>query len=98
MEVRYEDLLQSPREEFGRIFDFLEAASDDKTVSRCVRRTGFKKASGGRERGEEDPCSGVRKGVAGDWKNVFTDRDAEIFREETGDLLVKFGYDADGGE
>lgn len=94
-EVHYEELLQSPEKEFGRLFEFLGARSDEETVARCVQATSFEKRSGGRERGQEDTRSGVRKGIAGDWKNVFTERDREIFKEEAGDLLIELGYEKD---
>jgi hypothetical protein len=48
--------------------------------------------SKGRKRGEEDPSSFFRKGVAGDWKHVFTQREREIFDREAGELLTRLGY------
>ena len=96
-EVRYEDLLERPEEEFGRVFAFLGAGADPKTVSRCVEATSFEQRSGGRRRGEEDAKSGVRKGVAGDWKGVFTERDRTIFDEEAGPALAEIGYERSDG-
>jgi hypothetical protein len=94
--VRYEDLLREPEKEFGRLYEFLGAGADEQTVARCVETTSFEKRSGGRERGEEDTRSGVRKGVAGDWENVFTERDKEVFKREAGDLLIELGYEEHG--
>ena len=54
-------------------------------------------AGEGRERGQEDAGSFFRKGVAGDWRAAFTDRDKRIFKEEAGDLLVALGYEKDTG-
>lgn len=96
-EVRYEDLLERPAKEAGRLFRFLGADASPRVVRRCVNATSFEKRSGGRKRGEEDSTSGVRKGVAGDWRNVFTEQDREIFKEEAGDLLVQLGYEKDHG-
>lgn len=92
-EVRYERLLEDPEKEFGRIFGFLGASNEEKLVKRCTRATSFAKRSGGRTSGQENTRSGARKGIAGDWKNVFTDQDKEIFKEEAGDLLVELGYE-----
>lgn len=94
-EVRYEDLLAKPSEEFARLFSFLGAASDPKTVAACVQETSFERRSGGRAPGEEDSRSGVRKGVAGDWKGVFTERDKKVFKRVAGELLVELGYEED---
>ena len=94
-EVRYENMLESPEAEFGRLFRFLGARAAPDIVRQCVDATSFKKYSGGRERGQEDSRSPKRKGIAGDWKNVFTERDKFIFKEVAGDLLIELGYEKD---
>jgi hypothetical protein len=91
-EVRYEDLLHKPVAEVRRLLAFLAVDSDEKTTTRCVEAASFKKLSRGRKRGEEDPTSFFRKGVAGDWKHVFTQSERETFDREAGDLLAKLGY------
>lgn len=96
LEVRYEDLLERPDEEFGRAFAFLGADAAPKTVRRCAEATSFERRSGGRQRGEEDAKSGVRKGVAGDWMGIFTGRDRTIFEEEAGPVLTDLGYAKSG--
>jgi hypothetical protein len=94
-EVRYEDLLARPEEELRRIFRFLGISAGKRVVKRSVRAEGFERRSGGRKRGEEDSTSARRKGVAGDWKNVFTERDKALFKEVAGELLVELGYEKD---
>ena len=37
-----------------------------------------------------------RSGKTGEWKKHFTDEHKKIFKEATGDLLVKLGYEKDG--
>ena len=96
-EVRYEDLLTHPEEEMERLLRFLRVASDERSVRRCVGSATFEKLSKGRTRGEEDPSSFFRKGVAGDWRNAFTDRDRRVFEREAGDLLTKLGYRGEDG-
>jgi hypothetical protein len=91
--VRYEDLLSRPEEEVRRLLEFLGAGADDETVRRCVNAASFEKLSRGRERGEEDPTSFFRKGVAGDWRNTFTEQDRRVFEEMAGDLLAQLGYE-----
>ena len=90
--VRYEDLLERPVREVGRLLRFLDADDSDETVERCVEATSFERMAK-RKRGEEDSSSFFRKGVAGDWRSVFTGRDREIFKEVAGDLLIKLGYE-----
>ena len=94
-EVRYEDLLERPDEEVGRLAGFLGADTSEKAVHRAVGSASFEKLSRGRERGQEDTSSFYRKGIAGDWKNYFTARDRQIYKEEAGELLIRLGYERD---
>lgn len=95
-EVRYEDLLERPNEEVGRLLGFLGVDTQGALVESCVRSASFEKLSKGRERGQEDPTSFYRKGVAGDWKNLFNERDKQVYKEEAGGLLIRLGYEKDG--
>jgi hypothetical protein len=94
-EVRYEDLLQRPHEEVRRLFEFLGADASDEMVRSCVEAASFERLSKGRERGEEDSSSFFRKGIAGDWRNVFTEEDRRTFKEAAGEMLVELGYERD---
>ena len=96
-EVHYEDLLERPNEEVERLLGFLGVDTDETLVERCVSQASFEKLSRGRERGQEDPSSFYRKGVAGDWKNLFDERDRQVYKEEAGELLIRLGYEKDGG-
>ena len=92
-EVRYEDLLERPETEFQKLMEFLGASADGETVRRCVNATSFERLSKGRERGQEDTGSFFRKGVAGDWRNTFTEEDRRIFKQTAGGLLISLGYE-----
>src|SRR5436309_346448 len=46
----------------------------------------------GREPGQEDPASKLRKGIAGDWRNHFTPTVREVFADITSDLATRIGY------
>ena len=94
-EVRYEDLLERPHEEVRRLAGFLGADTREKAVRQAVDAARFEKLSRGRERGQEDTSSFYRKGVAGDWRNYFTARDKEIYKQEAGELLIRLGYERD---
>jgi hypothetical protein len=94
-EVRYEDLLRRPEVEVGRILRLLGADASEETVKHCVEAADFEKWSEGRKSGEEESSSFYRKGVVGDWKNVFTERDKRIFKEVAGELLIRLGYEKD---
>lgn len=94
-EVRYEALVERPETEMRRLLTFLGADHDRETIQRCVEAASFERLSEGRARGEEDPSSFFRKGVVGDWRNVFSERDRRIFKETAGDTLVRLGYEED---
>ena len=96
-QVRYEDLLQRPEEEARRLFEFLGANISESVVKWCVQKSSFEERAG-RKQGDESYTLGFskqRKGIAGDWKNAFTQRDKEIYKEEAGDVLVELGYEKD---
>ena len=94
-EVRYEDLLEGPEEEIDRLLRFLGAEASEVTVKRCIETGSFEKWSEGRERGKEEASSFYRKGVAGDWKNVFTEADKRVFNKAAGEMLIRLGYETD---
>ena len=58
-----------------------------------VERNTFARLSGGRDRGQEQTTSFFRKGKAGDWKNHFTQKQADRFREIAGDWFEHHGYE-----
>ncbi len=47
----------------------------------------------GRLPGQEDLNSHERKGVSGDWRNHFTPRVTEAFKDRYADLLIATGYE-----
>ena len=94
-EVRYESLLDNTAAEAERLLRFLGVESSNEVVRRCVEDASFERLSGGRQQGEADNLSFFRKGIAGDWRNFFTEKDKQIYKEAAGDLLVKLGYEKD---
>ena len=93
-EVKYEDLLEKPEEELGRLLKFLGAEANEQVVRQCVSAASFEKLARGRKRGQE-AASFFRKGVAGDWKNVFTEQNKQDFKVAAGELLIELGYEED---
>jgi Sulfotransferase domain len=78
----------------ARALKILGGDAGEQIVSRCVRAATFEKLSGGRQRGQE-ATSFYRKGIAGDWKNVFTEQNKREFKAAAGDLLIRLGYETD---
>lgn len=90
--VRYEDLLGNFAGEARQVFAFIgtEAARTDLGV--IARRTSFAALSGGRQPGEADPHSFFRKGIAGDWRNVFSPQQAAALWSPVAGTATQFGY------
>ncbi|MGH3087696.1 MAG: sulfotransferase [Rubrobacteraceae bacterium] len=93
LELRYEDLLREPANTLREALKLLGARSGEEVIKRCVRVSSFERASS-RAQGKEDPSSFFRKGIAGDWRNVFTERDREIYRKFAGKQLSEHGYES----
>jgi len=93
--VRYESMLTHLDHELRRLFAFLEVGIPDGIVEACVAGSTFEVMSGGRRRGDDLPGAHVRKGVVGDWHQYFTHRDAALFNELAGDVLIDWGYEPD---
>ena len=91
LEIRYEDLLQDAPGTLEQVLKLLRTSRGDRTIEYCIRAGDFERVSS-RQRGEEDSRSFFRKGVAGDWRGVFTERDRSIYEGLAGDQLINMGY------
>jgi hypothetical protein len=60
-----------------------------------LRHNSFQRRSGGRRPGEEETRHHYRKGIAGDWKNYFSARVKDAFKERYEGLVVQLGYAED---
>jgi len=94
LQIKYEDLLLRPVEIMRPVFELLGAPSDEDTVRLCVQQNSFERAAG-RPQGSEVSESFFRKGVAGDWREMFTERDREVYEQIAGQTLVEMGYPLD---
>ncbi len=92
--VRYEELLVDAVGALGRVLrrhDVDVPARPE--IEAVVERFSFTRQSG-RTAGTTDAKSFLRKGVAGDWKNHFSDEAREVFNHYAGSQLVSLGYES----
>lgn len=90
--LRYEDLIGSDSDRWWqRLLDHCDVRLEPGERRALLARYSFKTLSG-REPGQEDPGSKLRKGIAGDWRNHFTPAVRDVFVEVTSDLTTRIGY------
>lgn len=93
LEVRFEAMIDRPKEIFSRILDFLGVRVWPGSLEKILKDLTFERLSRGRKRGEEDIRSHYRKGMPGDWKNYFTSEHTAFFNERWGAFLARLGYE-----
>lgn len=92
--LRYEDIIGNEFSFFEELIDYCQIQIERERLREIVRYNIFEAATG-RKPGQEDPMAHLRKGIAGDWKNHFTDRVKNEFKAHYGELLVRTGYEKD---
>jgi hypothetical protein len=89
LSLRYEDLLERPEGELGRMIDHAVARG----FSYAGERAAAVQALWSAIRPEDSPT--FRSGQAGGWKKHFTPKHTKLFKEVGGELLVRLGYERD---
>ena len=97
--IKYEDLKKSPHKEIGRIADFCERSLSDEQIEKIVQFSSFDamKENPNTNYYKTIPLIGkkgdkfFRKGVVGDWKNYFTQKQNEIIDQLIEEKLTSIG-------
>jgi hypothetical protein len=92
--LRFEDLLKNEHGAFEQIIEHCQVDVDPRKLYDIVKYNSFDAATG-RKRGQENIKEHLRKGIAGDWRNYFTDRVKAEFKLKYGDVLIETGYEKD---
>jgi hypothetical protein len=94
--VRYEAMHSRPEETLVGILNYIGIANIDyPKVRAAIQENSFEKITG-RDAGTEDKNSHKRKGIVGDWKNIFTAESARLVHDRQQGYLKKLGYEPDG--
>jgi lipopolysaccharide transport system ATP-binding protein len=92
--IKYEDLLERDEEILADVLlRECKLAVDPARFHEVIQQNRFESWTKGRTRGTEDLGSHERKGIAGDWRNHFTDKIAKSFKNRFASLLVATGYE-----
>jgi hypothetical protein len=89
-QIRGSDI--TPVDVLARCVEFFGVALPREDIVQIVERINFKSLSGGRLPGQVDAMSHYRKGLSGDWRDVFTSADLVILREKYAKEFEKAGY------
>jgi hypothetical protein len=91
--IRYEELLERDEEILMRLLmGHCRLAIEPERLRGIIRSNRFEVQSG-RKRGTEDAHAHERKGIAGDWRNHFTDKVRAEFKRYYGSVLIATGYE-----
>jgi Sulfotransferase domain len=93
--IRYEDLIADTLAVLQKVLSFLGVDNSPRLVKSCIELNTFQRLSGGRKSGEENADSFFRKGVAGDWRNYFSQENVETFKQIANKDLITAGYEKD---
>ena len=93
--IAYEDLLVDPIKVLGEaIQKVCNVQPDEDRLRKISEKYSFKNQTG-RNPGDENKLSFLRKGIAGDWRNYFSNEAGQVFNEFAGKELIKLGYEID---
>lgn len=94
--LRYEDLLADAWSEMCRLWQFLGVSGQDENL-RIALEAELSSNPDAEYQKEKDKALALLtdKGKRGGWRNLFTPRDMQIFKEVAGQALVKWNYEVD---
>lgn len=90
LSLRFEDLILDREAAFGSLLDYLEGRGFVPRLPRTQAIEILKDAIVPKKSGT------FRKGKPGNWAEHFSDANKALFKECTGDLLVRLGYEQNG--
>ena len=92
-EFRYEDLLATPFEEMKKVWALFGIEIDDNLDDAIKAEMSSNPDQTWQKERNKSIADFLPKGKAGNWQNIFTTRDIEIFNEVAGEMLAKWKYE-----
>ena len=91
--LRFEDLLENPWDEMTRVWKLLGVNPDVPGLSDVISTELTRNPDADWQQAKASEIShSLKKGKPGSWREVFTERDLQIFDRIAGDTLVEWGY------
>jgi hypothetical protein len=85
--IRFEELILERDAAIGRLLDYLETRGFTPHIARAEAIAILKGGIAPHKSGT------FRKGEPGNWREHFTEANKRAFKEATGDLLLRLGYE-----
>lgn len=92
--VRYEDLARDEQAVFAQLIRHCQIEIAPARLRQIVTNNSFAAVTG-RRSGQEDIMAHQRKGIVGDWRNYFTARVKDAFKERFGEVIIQTGDEQD---
>jgi len=89
LSLRFEDLILNQEQTLGRLLAYLESRGAQWSLLRAEAIAKLK------ARLQPSRSGTFRKGQPGNWKEHFTEDNKKLFKDITGDLLIRLGYEKD---
>jgi len=93
--VLYEDLLATPFDEMKKLWQFLGVNVSSELDSSVMNELASNPDEEWQAKRNDSIASFLPKGKAGNWRNMFTLHDQQVFKEAAGEMLIKWGYEKD---
>ena len=93
--LRYEDVLASPFAGMQKLWAFLGATVDPSLEAAIKDELASNPDEEWQARRNESIASFLPKGHAGNWRQMFTARDKQLFKEIAGEMLIRWNYEKD---
>lgn len=95
--MRYEDMLDSPLEEFSRLADFLQIRASRERLVKAVEAAAFDKLRAQEQQSgfNEKPANArifFRQGQSGEWRKVLNADQVQAIVATHGEQMQRFGY------
>lgn len=95
-QIQYESLQKNPLTVLETLTHYLDIPASTNNLHKIVRLHSFEKKSG-RQPGQLEITSPMRKGIVGDWRNYFDEDCINLFKTEKAgrwnQLLLEMGYE-----
>jgi len=94
--LRYEDLLGSPEEHISRIWTFLGVEAEFPDMASQVKtKLAYNPGAEAQLEKEEGLARNLQRGIKGNWQEIFTLRDRQVFKTHAGKALIDWNYEED---